>query len=115
MDRRDGSAGVLAEGDAQSDRGTDGSSGSLAVANISNRPQVYNQLGNGVLADVVEKRWWWAPPGMVQHARGVYINKWLHDPAAVKAGAKMPKLPLTDEQIDELTAFLSNLKTEVKP
>lgn len=90
--------------------------GAPAVAGISNRPQVYNQLciachslgGQGGQV---------GPPLDAVGARydSVYINKWLHDPKGVKADAKMPKLPLTDEQINELTAFLSQLKTEVKP
>ena len=43
-----------------------------------------------------------------------YINSWLHDPAKVKADAKMPKLPLTEQDIVELTAFLSQLKGATK-
>ncbi len=39
-----------------------------------------------------------------------YINKWLHDPLAVKADSKMPKMPLSEAEITELTAFLSQLK-----
>jgi nitric oxide reductase subunit C len=90
--------------------------GTPAVAGISNRPQVYNQLciachalgGQGGAV---------GPPLDMVGAKydADYINKWLHDPKSVKADAKMPKLPMTDEQIDELTAFLSQLKAEVKP
>lgn len=39
-----------------------------------------------------------------------YINKWLHDPASIKPDSKMPKLPLSENDINELTAFLSQLK-----
>lgn len=39
-----------------------------------------------------------------------YINKWLHDPLAIKADSKMPKLPLSEAEITELTSFLSQLK-----
>lgn len=39
-----------------------------------------------------------------------FINKWLHDPASLKADSKMPKLPLSEEEITELTTFLSELK-----
>jgi nitric oxide reductase subunit C len=42
-----------------------------------------------------------------------YLTKWLHDPGAVKPGAKMPKLPLSDAQITELAAYLSSQKSEV--
>lgn len=39
-----------------------------------------------------------------------FMDKWLRDPVAVKADSKMPKLPLSEENITELTAFLSSLK-----
>jgi nitric oxide reductase subunit C len=39
-----------------------------------------------------------------------YIARWLHNPEAVKPGAKMPKLPLSEADITELTAYLSQLK-----
>ena len=38
-----------------------------------------------------------------------YLRKWITDPPAVKPGTTMPKLPLTDSQIDELVTFLSTL------
>ncbi|MCE9598295.1 MAG: c-type cytochrome [Spirochaetia bacterium] len=40
----------------------------------------------------------------------VFLDKWLRDPAAVKPGTLMPKLPLTDPEIKELVSFLSALK-----
>ncbi|MDG0816937.1 c-type cytochrome [Bdellovibrio svalbardensis] len=39
-----------------------------------------------------------------------FLVSWLKDPLAVKADSKMPKLPLTDEQVQELANFLSQLK-----
>ncbi len=39
-----------------------------------------------------------------------YLSRWLTDPQAVKPGTAMPKLPLSSEQITELTNFLSSLK-----
>jgi nitric oxide reductase subunit C len=36
-----------------------------------------------------------------------FIAGWLRDPYAAKPDSKMPKLPLTEGQIDELVAFLS--------
>lgn len=39
-----------------------------------------------------------------------YILKWLKDPMSVKADSKMPKLPLSDQDITELAEFLSSLK-----
>lgn len=40
---------------------------------------------------------------------------WLRDPAAVRPGTAMPKLPLTEPQIEELAAFLSTQKTGGQP
>ena len=39
-----------------------------------------------------------------------YLNKWLSDPQAVKPGTAMPKLPLSDSEIQELVTFLNGLK-----
>lgn len=39
-----------------------------------------------------------------------YLTKWLKDPMAIKPGTTMPKLPLSEEDIAELSAFLSSLK-----
>lgn len=36
-----------------------------------------------------------------------YLEKWLHDPAAVKPGTDMPNLNLSDDEIDALAAFLA--------
>ncbi len=45
--------------------------------------------------------------GVASRRDADYIRRWLRDPTAVKADSKMPKLPLTDEQIDELVGFLA--------
>jgi len=39
---------------------------------------------------------------------GDYLTRWLKDPASVKPGTKMPKLPLTDAQVAELVTFLGS-------
>jgi nitric oxide reductase subunit C len=39
-----------------------------------------------------------------------YIGKWLHDPQSIKADSKMPKLPLSESEINELTSYLSQEK-----
>ena len=39
-----------------------------------------------------------------------YLYKWLADPQAVKPGTAMPKLPLTDSEVQELVTFLTGLK-----
>lgn len=37
-----------------------------------------------------------------------YLTKWLKDPMAIKAESKMPKLPLSEKDINELVAFYLN-------
>ncbi|CAN5344949.1 hypothetical protein BH09MYX1_BH09MYX1_06290 [soil metagenome] len=83
------------------------------VARADDRPKVFNQLciachslggqgGNvGPALDQVGDR-----------HDAEYIKAWLHDPSAVKPGAKMPKLPITEEQIQELSAFLSHQRKD---
>lgn len=39
-----------------------------------------------------------------------YLARWLRDPPGVKPGTTMPKLPLTDAQVDEMVLFLTSLK-----
>lgn len=41
-----------------------------------------------------------------------YLEKWLKDPAAVKPGTTMPKLPLDEAQVGELVTFLSSQKAQ---
>lgn len=38
------------------------------------------------------------------------LKKWIHDPASIKPGSKMPKLPLDEAQINSLAAYLQSLK-----
>ncbi len=40
------------------------------------------------------------------------LDTWLRDPAAVKPGTKMPKLPLTDTQRGALVSFLLTKKAK---
>ncbi len=77
----------------------------------ANRPMVFNQmcvachmLGNqgGQIGPALD--------GLGSRLDAAFIKKWLEDPASLKADSRMPKLPLTPEQITELTAFLSLLK-----
>jgi nitric oxide reductase subunit C len=39
-----------------------------------------------------------------------YLEQWLSDPQKVKPGTTMPKLPLTQDEIQELVSFLADLK-----
>lgn len=82
------------------------------LAKTSDRPLVFNQIcvachslggqgGNvGPALDAVGDR-----------RDAAYIERWLHDPPAMKPDSKMPKLPLSNEQIRELVAFLSQQKS----
>lgn len=82
-----------------------------ALAVVGTRPQIFNQLciachalgGQGGNVGP-------ALDGVGGRRDAAYIRSWLHDPMAVKPDAKMPKLPLSEGQIDELVAFLSQQK-----
>jgi cytochrome c oxidase subunit 2 len=39
-----------------------------------------------------------------------YLMKWLRDPSAQKPTAHMPKLPLTEPEVQALAAFLASLR-----
>jgi cytochrome c oxidase subunit II len=39
-----------------------------------------------------------------------YVRAWIRDPGRFKPGTRMPKLPLTAKQVDELAAYLERLK-----
>lgn len=86
-----------------------GEGGPLAARN---RPQIFNQLcvachalggAGGVVGPALD--------GLGSRRDATWISTWLKDPLAVKADSKMPKLPLTADHIQELTAFLSQQKT----
>jgi cytochrome c oxidase subunit 2 len=38
------------------------------------------------------------------------LKKWIADPAALKPGTAMPKVPLTDDELNKIVAFLETLK-----
>lgn len=48
--------------------------------------------------------------GVGSRRDAAYIKSWLQNPLAIKSDSKMPKLPLSENDITELTAFLSQLK-----
>lgn len=83
------------------------------VARDDGRPHVFDQMcvachsvdGRGgnvgpALDDVGDRR------------DSEYLGRWLRNPAAVKQGTAMPQLPLSDEQIESLTTYLSTLRAE---
>lgn len=88
-----------------------GATTSVAIVKSLDRPHVFNQMcvachslegqggSVGLALDTI---------GSVRDID--FFKKWLKDPAAVKPGTTMPKLPLTEAEISELSAFLSALK-----
>ena len=85
--------------------------GAGPVADIGNRPLVFNQMciachalggQGGVVGPALD--------GVGSRLDRDFIAKWLRDPLAVKADSKMPKLPLSESDITELVAFLSLLE-----
>lgn len=86
------------------------------AAKAENRPQTFNQLcvachalgGQGGMVGP-------ALDGVGDRRDAAYLAKWLRDPQGLKPGTAMPKLPLSDGQIDELVSFLSHQKAKVSP
>lgn len=84
---------------------------SNAVIKTSDRPTVFNQMciachslgGQGAAVGP-------ALDGIGSRRTTAYIKQWLENPATLKPDSRMPKLPLTPEQVTELTAYLSQLK-----
>jgi len=75
------------------------------------RPRSFEQ--NCVMCHAINGRGGNAGPsldGVGDRFDEVYLTRWLHDPGAVKPGTAMPKLPLSDAQITELTTYLSTLR-----
>jgi len=81
------------------------------VASIADRPQIFNQMcvachalggQGGAVGPALD--------GVGSRREAAFIAGWLRDPYAAKPDSKMPKLPLTEGQIDELVAFLSQQK-----
>jgi cytochrome c1 len=48
--------------------------------------------------------------GAVANTGPADLKKWISDPSAVKPGTAMPKVPLTDDELDKVVAFLETLK-----
>jgi nitric oxide reductase subunit C len=90
--------------------------GAAPVAESVDRPQIFNQLciachalggQGGAVGPALD--------GIGARRDADYLHRWLSDPLAVKADSRMPKLPLTSGQIDELVAYLSTQKTGGTP
>ncbi|MCO5143593.1 MAG: c-type cytochrome [Oligoflexia bacterium] len=87
------------------------SSGGQSIVKSSDRPNVFNQMcvachalrgEGGAVGPALD--------GIGSKFERSYLEKWLKDPLAIKPDSKMPKLPLSQEEINELAAFLSTLK-----
>ncbi len=86
------------------------------LARTTDRPQVFNQLC--LACHALDGQGGSVGPALdfIGDRRDAdFVKAWLKDPAGVKSDTKMPKLPLTDGQITELTAFLSQLKKAPQP
>jgi len=87
-------------------------SASNAVASRRDRPQIFNQMcvachalggQGGTLGPALDN---------IGDTRDrEFILKWLKDPASIKPGTLMPKLPLSEANVSELAAFLTELKS----
>lgn len=81
------------------------------VASRTDRPQVFNQMClachslNGQGGQVGP-----ALDGIGSRRDKNFLAAWLKDPMSLKADSKMAKLPLSESDITELSAFLSQLK-----
>lgn len=85
--------------------------GKQALVKASNRPQVFNQMC--VACHSLDGQGGNVGPaldGVGAKFDRVYIEKWITNPSEIKADSKMPKLPLSKEDIVELGAFLTTLK-----
>ena len=90
---------------------TNDSAGGGEVAATNNRPKVFNQMC--IACHALQGQGGRVGPaldGVGTKYEAAYITKWLSDPLSIKADSKMPKLPLSESDIVELTAFLSQLK-----
>ena len=86
-------------------------SGPDSMISRTDHPMIFNQMC--IACHALENQGGKIGPaldGVGSRRDAAYIKKWLEDPTSLKADSKMPKLPLTPEQITELTAYLSLLK-----
>ncbi|MBN8549338.1 MAG: c-type cytochrome [Deltaproteobacteria bacterium] len=86
--------------------------GDKPVAQRTTQPKIYNQMciachalngQGGTIGPALD--------GVGNRKTKEEIEIWLTDPLKVKPDSKMPKLPLTNEDIKELGAYLSQLKS----
>lgn len=81
------------------------------AAAVSSRPAIFGQMC--VACHVLQGQGGNVGPvldGVGTRRDLVYLQKWLANPQDVKPDAKMPKLPLSENDIQELAAYLSQMK-----
>ncbi len=91
------------------------SSAPHSVATSLNRPKIFNQMC--IACHALEGQGGAVGPaldGVGSRRDKNYILGWLKDPLKIKPDSKMPKLPLSDSDIVELVAYLSQLKASEK-
>ncbi len=106
---------AVSNGAAQTGANSGVSSTNNSIAKVSNRPQIFNQMC--IACHILQGQGGAIGPaldGIGSRRDLAYIQSWLKDPLKVKPDSKMPKLPLSDADIVELAAFLSQLKEENK-
>ena len=89
----------------------DGASRNAGVIEAGNRPKIFNQMC--IACHALQGQGGTVGPaldGVGTRLGAAIIQQRLKDPLSINPDAKMPKLPLSDEDIVELTAFLSQLK-----
>lgn len=82
-----------------------------SVAKTSNRPKIFNQMC--IACHSLEGQGGMVGPALDSVGSRLdrdALIRWLSNPAEVKPDSKMPKLPLSPEDIAELAAFLSQQK-----
>lgn len=87
--------------------------GEQALVKRSDRPQVYNQMCSA--CHTLEGQGGNIGPaldGIGSRRDREFILAWLKDPMAIKKDSKMPKMPLSEQDIVELAAYLTALKGE---
>jgi nitric oxide reductase subunit C len=89
------------------------STGEDSLVKRMDRPQIFNQLC--IACHMLKGQGGTTGPaldGVGSRFDAKYLDKWIRDPSSVKPETKMPKLPLSEGDIVEIVAYLSNLKAE---
>lgn len=84
--------------------------GDASAAPDDGRPPIFNQMC--VPCHSLEGRGGNVGPaldGVADRVDAEFFPRWLREPNAVRAGTRMPRLPLSDTQIDELSTWLRTL------